>query len=154
MNLFVILNKIFRFLGSPFIQNYNFFLFLWILSSSVNFFNRFYFVGFTSGFFWSLFSYIECYLACLLLPLLNNSLRNLYKFILLILGLLNFTIDLFISLISTNSGFNEFVGLILGTNLNEVYEFFQHYFSYNIFLYLTICCKLSVNYVSDILRQS
>ena len=134
------LNKIYGFLSSPFQKNLGFFLFLFLLASSVNFFNRLYYNGISSGIFWSLFGYVECYLLCLLLPLLNDSVRRMYKGLLITFGLLNFIVDFVVSMISTNSGFNEFVGLILGTNLNEIYEFIQHYISYQMIVLMILCC--------------
>ena len=120
--------KLLDFFSTPFNKNLRFFVVLFLLASSVNFIDRLYYVGIASGIFWSFFGFLECYVLCLFIPLLNSFCKKCYKIILLIVGTLNFITDIVILKISSR-GFNEFVGLILGTNISEMYEFFMHYVS-------------------------
>ena len=117
-----------NFLSSPFNKNLRFFLVLFLLASSVNFIDRFSNIGLSSAIYWSLFGWAESYLLCLLIPLFKSRYATVYKTLLLAVGIINFITDVIIAKISSCE-FNEFVGLILGTNASEITEFFAHYVS-------------------------
>ena len=131
--------KLLVFLKNPFKQDLSFFLFLFFLASFVNFIHRSYFISIPSGIRWSLYGFVDAYFLCLILPLLKQfpKARCAYKEVVITLGVLNLISDAITCFIANNPDveFVEFIGLILGTNVQESIEFFQHYLSFSIIPY-------------------
>lgn len=136
----------------PFGQDLSFFIAVLIISSFVEIIYSCIYDKIFIAIYLGMHHFVICYFLTLISGLLQGKIRNLYHIIIYALLFLNSLIDLVCSAIYHNRFCLDYADIIMGTNLNEVLEAIQTYFSFQFVIYFFICLCLVLGLLMVIRR--
>ena len=148
------IKKLSEFLLQPFCKNFVFFVYIFSLCSLVDILSYCYNGNVVFALYLGMHGFILCYFTCLFINLTKSeSFSQWMKIILVVFGWVNLGVDLMCQL-KLHTGFSDdMVGIIFATNKQEVGEFINTFFSFDIILYFIgfICliwgiCRIAGRY--------
>lgn len=146
------IKRLLNFLLKPFCKDFIFFIYLFCLCSLVDILAWGHYGNIAFAIYFGLHGFILCYITCLftIWPKCDKY-SQWIKRTLIVLGWINVGIDLICHL-KLKTGFTyDMVGIILATNKQEVGEFINTFFSFDILLWLTACACiiLTIRKIAD-----
>lgn len=136
----VIIKNLLDYLLRPFSKDLSFFIYIFCLCSLLDILAWGYYGDIVFAIYMGLHGFILCYYTCLITIWPKCEKYNRWiKGILIALGWINVGIDLICHL-KLKTGFSyDMVGIVLATNKQEIGEFINTFFSFDIILWLIIC---------------
>jgi len=151
-----IIKRLVSFFVKPFKDNFGLFLFLWITSSICDIVFRSRYEPFYFCLYMAIHGYILCYFTVLLVGFFKGRAEEIFKKILIALGIINIIIDASCYISSGHCFDGSIVLLILGTNQGEATEFINAYFSWKLvaFVALSLLAAFIVKRLANKINKS